>query len=130
MKKPHWILIGITCAFLCLILGIFIGRNLSDTHLTIENAGDTNISVTQSSQTDDADETESSETEIKDGKININTATANQLELLPGIGEVIAQRIVDYRTESGPFQSVDDLLNVSGIGEKKLEQIKPYAKVE
>ncbi len=127
MKKPYWILIGITCAFICVILGIFIGRNLSDTHLAINSPGGTNIEISQSSQTD---ETVSSESEIKDGKININTATAEQLQLLPGIGEVIAQRIVDYRTESGPFKSVDDLLNVSGIGETKLEQIRPYAKVE
>ena len=127
MKKPYWILIGITCAFLCLTLGIFIGRNLSDTHLTIENPDDSDIVINQSSQTS---ETDSSESEIKDGRININTATAKQLELLPGIGEVIAQRIVDYRTESGPFQAVDDLLNVSGIGETKLEQLRPYAKVE
>ena len=127
MKKPYWILIGITCAFLCLALGIFIGRNLSDTHLTIENPDDSDSVINQSSQTS---ETDSSESEIKDGRININTATAKQLELLPGIGEVIAQRIVDYRTESGPFQTVDDLLNVSGIGETKLEQLRPYAKVE
>ena len=127
MKKPYWILIGITCAFLCLVLGIFIGRNLSDTNLTIEDNASANSVVSQGNQND---ATDSSESENKDGKVNINTATAKQLQLLPGIGEVIAQRIVDYRTESGPFKSVDDLLNVSGIGDAKLEQLKPYAKVE
>lgn len=127
MKKPYWILIGITCAFLCLVLGIFIGRNLSDTNLTIEDNGSANSVVSQGNKND---ATGSSEPENKDGKVNINTATAKQLQLLPGIGEVIAQRIVDYRTESGPFKSVDDLLNVSGIGDAKLEQLKPYAKVE
>ena len=127
MKKPYWILIGITCAFLCLVLGIFIGRNLSDTNLTIEDNASANSVVSQGNQND---ATGSSESENKDGKVNINTATAKQLQLLPGIGEVIAQRIVDYRTESGPFKSVDDLLNVSGIGEKKFEQMKPYIKVQ
>ena len=48
--------------------------------------------------------------------VNINTADATALEVLPGIGEVISQRIVDYRTENGPFASVDDLEKVSGIG--------------
>lgn len=63
------------------------------------------------------------------GKININTATAAELDALPGVGEVIAQRIVDYRTANGPFQSVDDLLNVSGIGEVTLEDMRDLVTV-
>jgi competence protein ComEA len=55
--------------------------------------------------------------------INVNTASAAQLEALPGIGEVIAQRIVDYRTQNGPFASVDGLLDVSGIGDAILGDI-------
>ena len=61
--------------------------------------------------------------------VNINSATTRELEALPGIGEVIAQRIVDYRNTHGSFRSVDDLINVKGIGEKKLADLKPYATV-
>ena len=61
--------------------------------------------------------------------VNINTATARELEALPGIGEVIAQRIIDYRNAHGPFGSVDELINIKGIGEKKLAELKPYATV-
>lgn len=61
--------------------------------------------------------------------VNINTATARELEALPGIGEVIAQRIIDYRNTHGPFGSVDELINIKGIGEKKLAELKPYATV-
>ena len=61
--------------------------------------------------------------------VNINTASARELEALPGIGEVIARRIIDYRNAHGPFQSVDELINVKGIGEKKLADLKPYATV-
>lgn len=51
-------------------------------------------------------------------RININTATAAELESLPGIGPKLAARIVDYRAANGPFQSPEELMNVSGIGEK------------
>jgi competence protein ComEA len=61
--------------------------------------------------------------------VNINTATFDQLLGLPGVGEVLAQRILDYRTEHGPFGSVDELLNVSGIGEAKLADIMPKVTV-
>ncbi len=63
------------------------------------------------------------------GKVNINTASVSELEELPGIGEVIAQRIVDYRTQHGPFKTVRDLLKVEGIGEKKFESIKDHVTV-
>ncbi|MGH2556641.1 MAG: helix-hairpin-helix domain-containing protein, partial [Actinomycetota bacterium] len=56
--------------------------------------------------------------------VNLNTATLEQLESLPGIGPALAQRILDHRQEHGPFRSVDDLLNVSGIGEKRLEDLR------
>ena len=52
-----------------------------------------------------------------------DTATAAQLQTLPGIGEVIAQRIIDYRESHGPFRSVGELTRVEGIGEKRLEAI-------
>lgn len=57
-------------------------------------------------------------------KIDINRAETWLLEALPGIGEVLAQRIVDYRSENGPFRRIEDLLKVSGIGPATFEQIK------
>ncbi len=62
--------------------------------------------------------------------LNINTATAGQLETLDGIGQVLAQRIVDYRNANGPFASVDDLLEVNGIGPGILETIRPQITTE
>jgi len=58
--------------------------------------------------------------------IDINTAAKEDFITLPGIGEAMAERIIIYREENGPFHSVDDLLNVKGIGRKKLDKIAPY----
>jgi comEA protein len=57
-------------------------------------------------------------------KININTATVEELATLPGIGDSMAKNIVEYRNNNGNFQTVEDLMNVKGIGEKKFEKIK------
>ena len=57
-------------------------------------------------------------------QVNINTATAEQLENLPGIGPDLAQRILDYRNDNGPFDTINGLLNVKGIGEGKLSKLR------
>jgi len=57
-------------------------------------------------------------------KINLNTATVEQLQALPGVGPSIAKSIVDYRTKVGKFNKIEEVLNVKGIGEKKFQQIK------
>ncbi len=58
--------------------------------------------------------------------VNINTATADQLQLLPRVGPTLAARIIDYRESNGPFQSVDEIVAVKGIGESAFERLEPY----
>ena len=64
------------------------------------------------------------------GVVNINTADAAQLALLPLIGEKAAQRIVEYRTQHGPFRKAADLMQVKGVGAKTFERLSPYVTVE
>lgn len=62
-------------------------------------------------------------------RVNVNAANAEQLALLPRVGPSVAQRIVDFRKENGPFKSPEDLMLVQGIGEKTFQLLKPYLAV-
>ena len=61
--------------------------------------------------------------------VNLNTASATDLEALPGIGAKTAARIVDYRQKNGPFKKIEELMNVQGIGEKNFLKLKPQITV-
>ena len=61
-----------------------------------------------------------------DGKININSAGETELVKLSGIGEALAQRIIKYREENGAFQTIEEIMKVSGISEKRFEDIKEF----
>jgi competence protein ComEA len=67
--------------------------------------------------------------QLEGSKIDLNTATLEQLDTLPGVGQVTAQRILEYRTQHGSFKSVDELKEVDGIGPKKFDQLKPHVVV-
>lgn len=75
-------------------------------------------------------ETGGSVSMTEDGvRVNINKATSEELQLIPGIGPSTAQKIIDYRTENGAFGKIEDLKNISGIGEKTFENMKDYIEI-
>jgi competence protein ComEA len=67
---------------------------------------------------------------VEVAKVNINAATAKELQGLPGIGQVTAERIVAHRAEKGKFKSTNDLLKVKGVGKKSLEKIRELISIE
>ena len=104
------VLLFLCCLCVAFTGGLFFGRNFNHTQIQISENLSGNLS-------------DSNENQEQDALININTATAKELEALPGIGEALALRIVAYREEHGNFSSVAELLNVTGIGQVKLEAI-------
>ena len=113
MKNPQSnLLILLTCLF-AVVLGGF---------LTVRNQSAAPVRISPLSAVVPAPTTQPRPL-MDPEKININMASVDELMALPGIGETTATRIVEYRTEHGPFRSVVQLTNVSGIGEKKLAQI-------
>ncbi len=120
MKKPRLsILVAVTLLFAVFTLGFFLGKNGS--HGSVE------LSVPAAMQTlppqTTCPEPTTPETVAVTFPIDINRADAEQLTALPGIGEVLAGRIVAYREENGSFLSTQELQNVEGIGEKRLDAI-------
>ena len=61
--------------------------------------------------------------------VDLNTAASSALESVPGIGKSLSQRILAFRDKNGPFQNVDDLLKVQGVGEKSIQKLRPYLTV-
>ena len=86
------------------------------------------LTVTESSD-EELPERNTPENLEDDGKIDLNHATQAQLETLPGIGPVLGQKIIAYREEHGSFHSVEEIMNVSGIGEKTYLKLKDQVKV-
>ena len=120
MKKPRLsILVAVTLLFAVFTLGFFLGRNGS--HGSVELSVPAAIQMPPPQTT--CPEPTTPETVAVTFPIDINRADAEQLTALPGIGEVLAGRIVAYREENGSFLSTQELQNVEGIGEKRLEAI-------
>lgn len=116
VSKSEKILLGLTALFLCLLLG------LSARDRTLNSQPGVRVE-TESAVPEDALVAELS-------LVNLNTASAQELTQLPGIGEELARRIVEYRERHGAFASVEELLEVSGIGEGKLAAIVNRVSVE
>lgn len=126
-RKIELAMLVIAVAFISFCLGLFLAKRHEPDTVTI-TTGKTPVSQAAAETAQQADPSES--VSYLNGRLNINAASAEDFALLPGIGEALAQRIVDYRTASGPFTDVSELCNVSGIGEKRLEAILEYITVE
>ena len=110
---PVLLMLSLTVLFVVFTAGCLIGKS---TNIQSPYAEDSTI--TSPIVNNDAP--------VLDYKININTAGADELMLLNGIGHALAERIIAYRTENGSFTKIDEIMNVSGIGQKTFENISEY----
>ena len=113
----------LTALFVGLTMGLYLGRNPADSSVTIS------IPAQPQSAAAAADTLPEPSAQDDTLPVNINTADVTELAQLPGIGEVLAQRIVDYRSVHGSFTAEEQLTNVDGIGEGKLEAILEWVTI-
>ena len=132
MKKPVNILVILTCVFAAFLGGFHIGRRMNRSPVHIYQ-----IAPAEETQPEEAEEAEEPAEEAAEETepavvfpLNINTATIPELDQLPGIGPVLAQRIVDYREAHGGYKAVEELVKVNGIGDAKLMEILDLITVE
>lgn len=108
VTKTQWVLLAMTGLFLCALLTLYVQDRARMTEQPVE----TDLAAAQEEFMPDVT------------PLDLNTATAEELDTLPGIGEELAQRIVEYREANGPFESVEEIMEVSGIGEGKFADLE------
>lgn len=119
MKKGMNPLLLLCLLSFCVALGFFVGRTTSSDVVMLQ----------QNEYTEPSAAPENTKDSSVDYRLDINTATKYQLMELPGIGEVLAQRILQYREENGAFPSIDHIMDVEGIGEVKFDGIRDLIKI-
>ncbi len=133
-RFEKWILL-LTAGFVLFTGGYFLaGQGEPEPYTVTAEAAPAEPSapdpaVEEAAQASDAQEGERPDSLLEGEVIDVNTADSYDLDRLPGIGPAKAEAILAYREEHGPFQSVEELLDVSGIGEVTLDNLRPYVTV-
>lgn len=118
-NKVSVLLAVVTALFVGFTLGLFVGRNTGSGTVTLAVPAQMQTAPTAAATAP----TQTVPEETVSFPVNINTADVDTLAALPGIGQVLAKRILAYRQQNGSFRAVEEIMKVEGIGEKKAEAI-------
>ena len=132
--KTETVIFCLTVAFAFFTAGIFVGRNMAGAEFVVSTQYDaadfdpgaaeslaTNVVGTRTSASTRSSEAESG---TMPEKININSASIEELQRITGVGPATARKIIEYRERNGSFKNAADIMDVPGIGEKKYEELK------
>lgn len=128
-RKIALVLLMLTLTFAGFCVGLFIGKQREPASVTIYTTKTPTATASESTAAPESPPESTQGAAYVDGLLDINLASVEDLTTLPGIGPALAQRIVDYRGQNGRFSSVEELRNISGIGEKRLSAILEYITV-
>lgn len=124
--KFAFVFTAATLAVCCTMLILLLANRNAKNKISVINYDTVTVSADENADLTTAEP----DSDIPYGRIDLNSCTSEQLCSIPGIGEKTAQKILDYRDSAGGFSSVDELINVKGIGEVRLAKIRQYVTVE
>ena len=140
ITKTEWSLLGLTALFLCVLLTLFYRdraevaasavETVKQAEVSVESAAQPNEGAPTGNAAEPAVETEQETEGTQQERLDLNTASTEELMTLPGIGEKLAARIVEYRETNGRFDRIEELMEVSGIGEKRFAAVEDLVTVK
>ena len=130
LKKLEITAIAVASAAIIFTGGYFVGRSGGDKSINIEASVQDSYLTEYDEPTAIGGDSLAVEVSPSEKKVNINTAGVDELDSLPGIGPILAERIIEYRTANGNFSKTEDILKVNGIGEAKYLKLMEHITVD
>ena len=128
-RKAGLVVYGLVLVCLAFVLGFLLGHGSGVTNVTVSSSPPHVVEEIVVEETEKAADQAALSEPTQMNPLDLNTATAEELDLLPGIGPELAKRIVEYRQTNGKFVAKEQIMDVKGIGEKRYAEIEPLIRI-